>query len=141
MKAIKAGVIALSLFAFAACNNKSEENTEATDTTTAQSVDMQGSTDNATGNTDMNNTGSTDAGTPGSSATVTSGNTGNSIPTNTPGGNYDKNIPRKDTSGFAKSGQYNSDVATPKPKNLDDRSFKRNPPAHTYGDTAPKARP
>ncbi len=44
-------------------------------------------------------------------------------------------------SGLAKTGQYNSDVATPEPLNLDDKRFRKTKPAHTYGDTAPRSRP
>jgi hypothetical protein len=155
MKRMKLSLLALSLCSLMAC---SESQTDTTQQDTMM-TDMNGGSTMSTGesgqmqatteDTDMGNDGAMSNSTVNGSAANTSSGTNNSGSRTTNGSNNGQNRnggsqaseSANSVSGFAASGQYNSNVRTPEPVNLDNKRFKENPPAHTYGDTAPKARP
>lgn len=101
-------------------------------TPTDSSAMGQTPADNSSSNSTMNNNGSNGTNSGGTNANRGT-NSGNSTASGT-GSTSPK-------AGLAKTGQYNSDVATPEPLNLDDKRFRKTKPAHTYGDTAPRSRP
>ena len=164
MKHIKSSLLALAVgLCIVSCNNSKTEETQSADSTnmTAPAPDNTMSADTTTvptGDTTMNNsngatdnTGSTNGlGTSGMSGSSSSGarSTGSSAGNSTSGThsttirtttttNATGRTGYRDTrSGVAKTGEYNSDIKTPAPPNLDDRRLRNHPPAHTYGDTA-----
>jgi PPE-repeat protein len=91
-----------------------------------------GSTNTRRTNTGGTSTGNTNAGS--SNTTRTSEGTTTSKKT---GGNEEE----YERSAFEGTGHYNSNIRKPKPMNLDHAKYDEIKPAHTYGDTAPKARP
>lgn len=161
MKKIIYSMFVLSLFILPACNSNSEHDEDYADTATLPGFDdvnyndMGGGTPvlpdstPAADNTDQ---------LPGNETAipVNTGKSGGSSGENNGRKNIDKNgtssvnktndntentastLSRKQ--GFKVSGQYDSRVMgkRPKPINTDDRYYKENPPAHSYGDTAPR---
>jgi len=122
-----------------ACKNNANEDASATDTLSNMNTTMQdGTATDMNGNSTGGATGTENTGTANVNNNAARPASGES---EVSGANSSSNIKRRDTAGFAESGQYNSDIATPKPKNLDDKKYRDNPPNHSYGDTAPKARP
>ncbi len=58
---------------------------------------------------------------------------------NPPDANVTNTRPTSRKAGFKVSGEYDSRYGgRPKPVNTDDKYYKENPPAHSYGDTAPR---
>lgn len=144
MKTVKYSLLVFALcLSVTACKSNSSGDATGTDTlsnTTATPDNMNGTTDMSNGNADANMNGNS---TGGSEGTTNMNNTAArpSGESDVTGAAASKTIKKRDSAGFAESGQYNSDVATPKPKNLDDKKYRDNPPNHSYGDTSPKARP
>lgn len=152
MKKIFYSLLVATALVLPSCSNRDGEGDENTaDTAIAPGYDAPNyndagggvpvSPDTAQG---MNNTD----GTPGN-ATNTTDNAGSSSVTRnnrtgtgrtTIGSSNGNSTTANARSGFAASGQYDSRKlgGRPKPVNTDDRYYKENPPAHTYGDTAPR---
>lgn len=166
MKHIKSSLLVLAVgLCIVSCNNSKTDETQSADSTN-MTVPTPGNTMSAdttatpTGDTTMNNSnGATDntgaingSGTSGMSGSSSSGarstgtsssssgtsGTDNSTTMRAPTTNTtERNVRSADRrSGVAKTGEYNSDIKTPTPPNLDDRRLRNHPPAHTYGDTA-----
>lgn len=152
MKTMKYGLMALSVFALLSCGDSKEETSTTTDSTaTVAPMDNTTTEGSATGTGDMSGTdatgGTSGTGTSGTgTGTATGSESSSSGGANTGAtrGNATNTTGAKTgdgRSGFEASGQYNSNVHTPDPMNLDDAKYRDKKPAHTYGDTAPKARP
>lgn len=158
MKRIVYSMLALSLFLLPACNSNEDHNEDYADTVSAPGADdinytdKTGGTpvspDTATGigNTDQlpgneisapanTGSGSNDVGSNRKNMNISSNHTANKRAGNT---NVAGTQNRKQ--GFNTSGQYDSRLTgkRPEPINTDDRYYKEHPPAHSYGDTAPR---
>jgi hypothetical protein len=150
MKKMFYSLLVATALALPACNNNDGEGDEnKADTAAIPGYDAPNYNDAGGGvpvspdtAQDMNNT----EGTPGNAAN-TGDNAGSNTVTriNRTGSNAGRTANGSSTnaanakSGFAASGQYDSRKlgGRPKPVNTDDRYYKENPPAHSYGDTTP----
>lgn len=160
MKHIKSSLLVLAVgLCIISCNNSKTEETQNTDSTnmTAPAPDntMPADTTAPTTDTSMNNSGAGTSGSNTGSSSMNENSSSSNGSVRTSNSNVSTNtattpmhtmpttpisrrtVKHVDTrSAVAKTGEYNSDVRTPNPPNLDDRRLKNHPPAHTYGDTA-----
>lgn len=154
MKKIKLGLLAVSLCSFIACNETQKDTTQQSDSLSTEMNNGSAATGNdqsgqfgetngamGTGTSTGNANGSDNAGNGmGTSAGSTNGQVGSGGSAAIGQGSQSGTSGSKRT-GLGATGQYNSNNGTPEPINLDAQKYKNKPPAHTYGDTAPKARP
>lgn len=139
-------ILGCTLLLWSCGNNNGDHEGNMADTTIAPADTMpqDGMMNNTPVDTTMgqapaDNNGANNTGGGANMSSTTTNNAGNSGSGNR--GAVSAGATASPKSGLAKTGQYNSDVATPEPLNLDDKRFRKTKPAHTYGDTAPRSRP